>query len=48
MTYHKKISFIKSAIRVIGYGALFTDVRFGAVILALAEVLGILEEVKEK
>lgn len=53
MTVHTKISYLKSAIRIIGYGLLFTAVfpsassalfGSGCIILMLAEVLGIVEE----
>ncbi len=54
MSYHKIISFIKSIVRILGYLCLFLAiyniklVAIGALILALAEFLGIAEEWREK
>ena len=44
MSFHKFISFIKSGLRIIGFITLMFHVALGALILILAEVLGILEE----
>jgi hypothetical protein len=44
MTPHTKISFIKSGLRVIGYACLLREVATGVVILIVAELLGIAEE----
>jgi len=41
---HQLISFIKSSLRFIGYGALPFSIVTGAVLLAIAEVLGVVEE----
>lgn len=41
---HDKISFVKSGIRIAGYGALIWSVFWGALLLVVAEVLGIGEE----
>lgn len=41
---HDKISFVKSGIRIVGYVSLFWSISTGAVLLVLAEVLGIGEE----
>lgn len=54
MSTHKKISFIKSTIRIFGYfigaTALGDNVAMFAafVVLAVSEVIGIIEEVDEK
>ena len=44
LNWHSKISFIKSGLRVIGYTGLVFDVLTGALILIIAELLGIVEE----
>ena len=41
---HQQISFLKSAVRISGYVALFWSVGLGAVILILSELIGIVEE----
>jgi len=41
---HQIISFIKSAIRIIGYTFLFFDITMAAVVLIASETIGILEE----
>lgn len=41
---HQIISFVKSGIRIFGYGLLFVDVPTAAVVLILSEVVGIVEE----
>ena len=53
MSLHKKISFVKSAIRILGYGLLayvwptyFMWVV--AIVLILSEIIGIIEELGEK
>lgn len=47
MNYHKKMSFLKSLIRLIGYAVLVFNLSIGAVLLMLAEVIGIAEEKEE-
>ena len=44
MTEHTKISYLKSTIRIAGYGALAVSLRAGVFILILSEFIGILEE----
>lgn len=46
MNYHKIVSYIKSGVRVIGYSTLFWSIPVGAIILIVAELLGIAEEFK--
>ncbi len=41
---HQQISFIKSAVRIIGYGLLMIDVPTAAIILIASEAIGIIEE----
>jgi hypothetical protein len=41
---HQLVSFLKSAVRISGYVALFWSIGLGAFILILSEVIGILEE----
>ena len=41
---HRNISFIKSFLRIVGFGALTFSLMTGAVLLIFAEVLGIVEE----
>jgi len=48
MSYHKKISLIKSTLRLIGYLLLLVQPTWAIGVLVLSEVLGILEEAKEK
>lgn len=45
---HQSISFIKSAIRLLGYFLLVFDMTFACFVLVLSEVIGIYEEVGEK
>lgn len=48
MTFtHQKISFIKSALRFVGYFFIPFDLRVACAVLVVSEVLGILEEVGE-
>ena len=42
--WHQKISFLKSAIRIFGYGLLFYSVPIAAGVLILSELIGIIEE----
>ena len=42
--YHRIISFIKSAVRIVGYGFIPVDLFIATVFLILSEVIGILEE----
>ena len=41
---HQNISFLKSAVRLSGYGALMYDIGLGVIILIISEVIGIIEE----
>jgi hypothetical protein len=41
---HQQISFIKSGIRILGYAALWWSIDIAAILLILAEVVGIGEE----
>ena len=41
---HQQISFIKSAIRLLGYGALWYSLDIAVILLILSEVVGIGEE----
>lgn len=41
---HQKISFIKSGIRILGYGLLWWSIDIAVVILILSEIVGIKEE----
>ncbi len=41
---HQQVSFLKSAVRISGYVALFWSIGLGAVILILSELIGIVEE----
>jgi hypothetical protein len=42
--WHRIISFIKSGIRIIGYGFIPFNLLFATVLLILSEAVGILEE----
>jgi hypothetical protein len=41
---HQSISFLKSAVRISGYVALFWSFSLGAIILIISELVGIIEE----
>ena len=41
---HQSISFLKSAVRISGYVALFWSLSLGAIILIISELIGIIEE----
>jgi len=41
---HQVISFIKSGIRLVGYGALLYDIEVAVYILVFSELIGIVEE----
>ena len=41
---HQSISFLKSAVRISGYVALFWSLSLGAIILIISELVGIVEE----
>jgi hypothetical protein len=41
---HQLISFLKSAVRITGYVALFWSLSLGAIILIISELIGIVEE----
>jgi hypothetical protein len=43
-TKHQQISFLKSAVRLTGYGALMYSIGLGVFILIISELIGILEE----
>ncbi len=42
---HQQISFVKSAIRIIGYGLIPFHLFAAATVLVVSEIIGILEEV---
>jgi len=42
--WHKVVSFIKSGVRIIGYGFIPFNLTVAAVILIISEVIGIIEE----
>jgi hypothetical protein len=42
--WHRIISFVKSAVRIIGYGIIPFNLVYATVILIISEVIGILEE----
>lgn len=44
MNYHKQMSYIKSVIRIFGYLTLIFSIFGGAMLLIIAEILGICEE----
>lgn len=54
MSTHKKISFVKSFVRIFGYvvgmtGSGYNETLFAAwIILAVSEIIGIVEELDEK
>ncbi len=41
---HQQISFIKSGIRILGYGALWISLDIAVILLILSEIVGIGEE----
>ena len=41
---HQQISFIKSGIRILGYGALWYSLDIAVILLILSEIVGIGEE----
>ena len=41
---HQQISFIKSGIRILGYGALWWSLDIAVILLILSEIVGIGEE----
>lgn len=41
---HQQISFIKSGIRILGYGVLWYSLEIAVILLILSEVIGIIEE----
>ena len=41
---HQIVSFIKSAIRIFGYGTLLVSLEIAVVLLILSEIIGIYEE----
>jgi hypothetical protein len=42
---HSRISYIKSAIRIIGFTCLIFDMFIGVLLLIIAEIFGIVEEI---
>ena len=42
--WHRIISFVKSAVRIIGYGIIPFDLFVATLVLIISEVIGILEE----
>lgn len=44
MTLHTKLSYVKSALRIVGYLALLASVGVGVVVLVVSELIGIAEE----
>lgn len=44
MTAHTKISFLKSALRGIGYGLLIVNLQVAVIVLVTSELIGVLEE----
>lgn len=44
MNYHTKVSFIKSAIRICGFSLCLINFLIGIILLILAEIIGIFEE----
>ena len=44
MNYHTKVSYVKSALRMVGYLMLGVSLLWGIGVLILAELLGIAEE----
>ena len=48
MSFHKKISYIKSGLRIMGFFILPFQLMIGAWFLIVAEILGIAEEKEEK
>jgi hypothetical protein len=41
---HQLVSFLKSAVRLTGYGALLYSISLGVFILTISEIIGIIEE----
>tara|TARA_R110001592_G_scaffold345900_1_gene638142 strand:+ start:358 stop:528 length:171 start_codon:yes stop_codon:yes gene_type:complete len=41
---HQRVSFLKSTIRIVGYGFLPFNLEIAAIILILSEIIGIVEE----
>jgi hypothetical protein len=41
---HQLVSFLKSAVRLTGYGALLYSISLGVFILIISEIIGIIEE----
>jgi hypothetical protein len=41
---HQIVSFIKSAVRIVGYGLLFVSIPLAAIVLIGSEAIGVLEE----
>ena len=41
---HQVVSFIKSAVRIFGFGALLVNLEIAVILLILSEIIGIIEE----
>jgi hypothetical protein len=41
---HQRISFVKSFIRILGYGALWISLDIAVILLILSETIGVIEE----
>ena len=48
LSNHAKISYVKSAIRIIGFFVLLSNLPLGVLLLVGAEIVGIIEESFEK
>lgn len=44
---HQDISFIKSAIRILGYGLIVVHIPTAVITLIISEVIGVVEEIGE-
>ncbi len=45
MNKHTVISFVKSFVRIVGFGMLLVNIEVGVIILIIAEVIGVFEEI---
>ena len=45
MNKHTIISFVKSFVRIVGFGVLLINIPTGVIILIIAEVIGVFEEI---
>jgi len=46
MNYHQTVSFVKSGLRIVGFLLLLESLLGGIILLIVAEVLGIIEELE--